>query len=103
MIPHQVIHDLVAWQLPVSPERVLTYETLDDYCKNMIQTYDSEEYGNNSLTYGGPPFKLGSDRATEDRSQYSVIREEIRKRLTNAKMNISAFLEGYEDTHKKVK
>lgn len=95
LISFEVVRDLAIWKLSPSPKNILTHETLDDFCDHQIRIEDdSSEYGENTLTYGGPPYRLGSARYTTNNKRYGELRKELLKRLEEKGIPLEEFLKG---------
>lgn len=92
LLEHEVIRDLYAWELRPVPKEILRYETFDDFCKGEIQIPDNPDYGDFTLTHGGPPYELGSKRLKKKRSEYKKIREVLLKHLDEKKIPVDKFL-----------
>lgn len=91
LLPRSVVHDLTLWGLTVTPDRFLVSETLDDFCDNQIRV-DPDSYSDNSLTYGGPPYKLGANRLEGNKKEYKRIHSHLLQRLRDSKVTVEQFL-----------
>ena len=92
IILREVTHDLVYWKFRPSPELFLKNKTLDELCDGKISIDDSPEYGNLTITSGGPPYKIGKGRLENDRNQYEEVRKELLKRLKDNNINLEDFI-----------
>lgn len=96
LLNKEVIHDLGLWKLKAAPKEILKHKTFDDFCGGQIIPDDDDEYGDYTLTYGGPPYKLGSGRYERNKKGYEEIRKEFLKRLSEAKIPVKEFIEKTE-------
>jgi len=92
LLGYEVYRDLAVWGLHPSPKLILENETLEKFCDNKIEVDTSEEYGDTSLTYGGPPYRLGKSRFDRNKKDYNKIREELIKRLKDKSISVNEFL-----------
>jgi hypothetical protein len=101
LLNQEVVHDLVAWSLKPSPTEILKHSSFDDFCGGQVITGDDDDdddegYGAYTLTYGGPPYKLGSSRYERNKKRYKEIRQSFLKRLKEADIPIKEFIEKIE-------
>jgi hypothetical protein len=96
LIGFEVVRDLAIWNLSPSPKAIVIHATLDDFCKNQITPADDDDddYGDTTLTYGGPPYRLGTARYASNKKQYATIRGELLRRLQEKGITIEQFVGG---------
>lgn len=93
IIKQEVIRDLAVWNLNPSPTGIIKNETFDDFCKREIKIEDDEDYGDLSITYGGPPYKLGFNRYKRNVESYKKVREILLEKLKEKNISTEDFLE----------
>jgi hypothetical protein len=89
LLGNEVIRDLATWNLHPSPKGILQHETLDDFCGQKIEITTSSD---DSLIYGGPPYRLSQMRYNRNSKKYKEIRGEMIKRLEQKKISLEKFL-----------
>ncbi len=99
LIGFGVIRDLSVWKLNPSPKAILLHESLDDFCNNQIEVDEDEDddedgYGSHSITYGGPPYRLGRGKYKQDKKMYVEIRSELLRRLEEKGISVEQFVQG---------
>jgi hypothetical protein len=92
LLGYEVYRDLAIWGLHPSPKSILENETIDKFCNNKIEVMTSDDYGNDSLTYGGPPYVLGKNRLERNKKNYNKIREELINRLKEKSISVEEFI-----------
>lgn len=94
LLGFEVVRDLASWRLTPSPKLILQHATIDDFCGNQIIAKSDDEYGDYTLTYGGPPYELGPARYERNKKEYFKIRKGLLKKLSDKDIPIEEFLEG---------
>jgi predicted Ser/Thr protein kinase len=74
-------HLLDLWGLHPTPGQVLSNETLDELCGGRIEVEKGEGYHPFSITYGGPPYGLGTSSYADFSEKYKVARERLKAYL----------------------
>jgi hypothetical protein len=70
----------------------VAHETFDEFCENKVEI-DSGDQQRMSLTYGGPPYRLGKPRLEKNRKEYEEVRAELMKRLKEKGIKVQDFID----------
>lgn len=99
MVGSEMVRDLkTCWGIDVTPYAIVRNRNLVEICNNQIETYEDE--GNNSLTYGGPPYKCSNIRYGILLKAYDRTREKILEILKENGYTEHSFLENEDSTAK---
>ena len=77
--------DLRSWKFAVTPSLIFNNPTLEDLCKDTLVISNEEA---NSITYGGPPYRLSRRRYEILSREYSELHINLKKLIDEKKMSI---------------
>lgn len=95
IIKQEVVRDLAVWNLNPSPNGIIENETLDDYANHQIVVDDGDdddEFESLVITYGGPPYRIGSDRYERNVESYKRLRQQLLNKLKEKNISVEDFL-----------
>ena len=82
------------WNIRVSPGKVLSKETLDEFCQGLIEVDPKLE--GMTIVGGGPPYKLSKSHYDADVKQYKKLRRELSEALKEKGISVSDYLKSSE-------
>lgn len=94
MLDYVVVRDLGVWHIHPSPKTILTHETLEGICNDQIQI-EHEEESINSITYGGPPYRLGTNRYNELTNSYVNLRNKMLEILKEKDVKVEDYIKNF--------
>lgn len=87
IVQSRATSDLKTWNIVVTPSLIIKNPTLEDLCKNALEIKDEDE-GENSITSGGPPYRLSKRRYKQFSHEYSILHDKLQKLISEKKMSI---------------
>lgn len=97
MFGYEVVSDLRIFGIHPSPKSILEHESLDSLCEHNIKIEcDEDDPNSNSITHGGPPYRLSPMKYSSSSKDYLRLRENFIKKLETNDIDLDEFLNSFE-------